>query len=196
MLTHLFKCRSSGLGQFPCEIDRARGRFSRGFSLVEITTVVAIMGIMAAIAVPRFMDSDRRYRVEAAAKRLTDDVKLIRQLSRAQGTTHVIEFTRWGYRIPTLNTTDRGRTGVYEVRLDSAPYNVIVSSLSATANQVKVSPFGDVVSTAELTMQVGKHAKKMRIGADGVISLNVVTPVISAEVELLGKGGVVGVELR
>lgn len=192
----MFKCRTSGLGQIRKESDGARGRFYPAFSLIEITTVVAIMGVVAAIAVPRFMESDRRYRVEAAAKRLSDDVQLIRQLSRAQGTAHTIEFTKWGYRIPTLNTTDRGRTGVYEVHLDSAPYNVIISSLVASGNQVRVSPFGDVVSSADVTMQVGSHAKKMRIGSDGIISLNVTTPIISAEVEILGKGGVVGVELR
>jgi len=197
MVTRLFKCRNAGLGLIPWESGGARCRFSRcGFSLIEVVTTLVIIGIMAGIAIPRFAESDRRYRVDSAVRRLLDDVTLVRQLARAQGTTHTIEFTRFGYRISTLTSKDRGKIGPYEVYLDSAPYNVVVSSLNAASNQIRISAFGDVMSSADLTMQVGSYARRVQIGANGTITVATTTPLISAQIDLLGLGGVVGVEVK
>lgn len=154
------------------------------------------MGIIAAIAIPRFSESDRRYRVDAAVKRLLDDVKLARQLARARGASQTIEFTRSGYRISTLESKDRGKSARYAVELDSPPYNVLISSLSASGNAIQINAFGDIANTAELTMQVGSYARKVRIGTDGIANITVATPLVTVEADLIGKGGVVGVEVK
>ena len=41
-----------------------------GFSLLEVATVMLILGILAAIAVPRISTSIARQRVDAAARRI------------------------------------------------------------------------------------------------------------------------------
>jgi prepilin-type N-terminal cleavage/methylation domain-containing protein len=184
MLTHLFTCRNVGLWQIPRESGGARRRFShRGFSLVEITTVLVIIGVLAGITVPRFMDSDRRYRVDAAVRRLVDDIALMRQQARAKGAAQTMNISRAGYVIPTLISKDRGKTARYSVRWIDAPYSIQVAALTAAGNQITINASGDVTSTAEVTLQCGSYAKTVRIGNDGTVTVNTAVSVVVVRVE-------------
>ncbi|MBU6413480.1 MAG: prepilin-type N-terminal cleavage/methylation domain-containing protein [Planctomycetes bacterium] len=184
MLTRLFKCRNVGLWQIPLEPGGARRRWwgRRGFSLVEMTITLVIMGVIAGVAVPRFTESDRRYRVDAAVRRMIDDVKLMRQLARAQGVQQVMTVSRAGYVIPTLSSKDQGKAARYTVRWIDAPYEVDVAALVATNNQIKVNSSGDVLSTAEVTLQRGSYARIIKFRNDGTITVTSTSAVATVKV--------------
>ncbi|MFI4896612.1 MAG: Tfp pilus assembly protein FimT/FimU, partial [Phycisphaerales bacterium JB059] len=46
---------------------------SRAFTLIELVLVVAILGVVAAIAIPRFSSATTRSRLDLAASRLEGD---------------------------------------------------------------------------------------------------------------------------
>ena len=51
------------------------------FSLTELTIVVLILGILAAVAAPRFSDSVRGSRLRAAANQIAGHVEYIRRVA-------------------------------------------------------------------------------------------------------------------
>lgn len=64
----------------------------RGFSLVELTLVSLILGILAASAVPRYLSAHAIYRIEGAAKRVAADLNYARQIAMDQGTSKTVTY--------------------------------------------------------------------------------------------------------
>ena len=58
---------------------RPRNNASRGYSLIEILVVVAIIGIMSLVTVPAFMNFQRSSAVKAQLRAFTSDIRNCRQ---------------------------------------------------------------------------------------------------------------------
>ncbi len=56
-------------------------------SLIEVTLVIFVIGILAAVAAPRFADSVRAIRLEAAARQLAAHIDYIRSVAINEGRT-------------------------------------------------------------------------------------------------------------
>lgn len=55
-------------------MEKARRRNSKGFTLVELLVVIVVLAVLAAIVLPKFMDSSKRSKESA----LKSDLKLLR----------------------------------------------------------------------------------------------------------------------
>jgi prepilin-type N-terminal cleavage/methylation domain-containing protein len=64
-----------------------------GYSLVELLTVVAVVGILALVAVPNFMTYMQSNKMKVALRNFTSDLRTMRQMSIAQGVQTRITFT-------------------------------------------------------------------------------------------------------
>lgn len=106
---------------------RAIGKDARcaGFSLVELTLVVAIMAVLAALAVPRWAGAAARYRLELAAERLERDLRMARDLARGRGVSVTVVFSGKGMAYEIAGLADPERRGTaYAVRLVDEPYGL------------------------------------------------------------------------
>lgn len=56
-----------------------RARFQRGYSLVELLTVMAIVGVLSLVTVPAFMNYSKTARLKNSLRQVSSDVRAARQ---------------------------------------------------------------------------------------------------------------------
>ncbi|HHN78361.1 MAG TPA: type II secretion system protein [Phycisphaerales bacterium] len=97
-----------------------RTRARRGFTLVELVLVVIILGIVGAIAVPRFAGANVRYRADAAAAMIADTLReaSFAARSRSDAVTCTIDETEETIKA----SVDRTGEGIIGLSVDEQPY--------------------------------------------------------------------------
>ena len=97
----------------------------RAFSLIELVMVLMIVGIVAAIALPRYFNAIARYRMQAAALRVVADLQLARASARTQGEARTVTFDLSGGALTVSNITPLNRPdAVYRTDFSAEPYRV------------------------------------------------------------------------
>ena len=153
----------------------------RAFSLIEVLTTLVLIGIIAAIALPRYSSALCNYRVSAAARRLAADLHYAHILARASSSTCTISFNTGSnsYQfsagngpvqpgsVPTTLTS-------YSVSLQSDPYCVTMASvsLSNATSSISFNGYGLPSTGGTIILQCGTAQKTITIdstsGAIGV----------------------------
>lgn len=101
----------------------------RGFSMVELLVVLAILGVFAGVASVRLTASAERARVDAAARRIVNAVDDARSRARSTSTVCKVRFIATP---PTVEIKGplTGDAGLDTIRLDHGPYRVMLKTAS------------------------------------------------------------------
>ncbi len=101
---------------------------ARGASLIELVLVLAIVGVLAGIAMPRYASASGRRRLTAAASRLVSDLDAARSQARNTSSPTTMTFGvgtgRYSWVSASVKTTGTS------VDLAKSPYEALVSSIS------------------------------------------------------------------
>jgi type II secretion system protein H len=133
---------------------------ARAFTLVELIMVIAVTGIIAAIAVPRYGNALSQYRVDVAARRIAADLALAQHRAKVAGASRTVTFNVAAASYQLTSIADFKKPAVdYTVNLSQSPYAATLTSVdmggdtSITFNGYGVPDSGGSISVASGSKQ-------------------------------------------
>jgi prepilin-type N-terminal cleavage/methylation domain-containing protein len=126
------------------------------FSLVELVLVVAIMGILAAIAVPRFAAASAARRLEVAALRLTADLRHAQQHALASSAQVEVTFDPTTESYTVAAPSPVGSATTYTVNLSESPSHVYIESVTLASNRAVFSGHGLPTGAGAISLRAGR----------------------------------------
>lgn len=135
-------------------------RRRRAFTFLEVLVVLVILGILASVAAVRFGNSIAHQRVQAAARRVADDLNFARRHALLTSSEVQVVFNLSGGRYRFVGMDDPDFPGQeYMVELTEMPYEVQL--LNANFNEgvtISFDGYGMPASSGSVVLACGDHA--------------------------------------
>jgi Tfp pilus assembly protein FimT len=114
-----------------------------GFTLIDLTITILILGIVAGIAVPRFSQSLNIVRADAAARHIAADLNYARHRAQVSSRPNAVNFTTSpaGYAMPTTPHLNRSGTS-YAVTFSTLGLPVQLTANIQGTSSVTYNAFG------------------------------------------------------
>ena len=127
---------------------------------------MAIMGILAAIAIPRYARAISRYRASAAAQRIAHDIAQVQSLARMTSASQTIEFKSDRYQMDNVRDLESASANS-TVILAAEPYSAAIASvnLTASATAITFDGYGMPNCAGSITVQSGTSSRIVVIDA-------------------------------
>ena len=137
----------------------------RAFSLMELVVVMAIIGITALIAAPKYAASVTRFRADSAASRVKGDLELMRARARAASAPRTFTFdtTTDTYTVSAERGLDDSST--FEVDLSRPPYDcdLVIANFGGTSS-LTLDGFGSAPQTGRIVVRAGSVYRTIFVG--------------------------------
>ncbi|TWT76135.1 hypothetical protein Pla123a_29240 [Posidoniimonas polymericola] len=146
-------------------------RRRRGFTLIELTITVLILGILAAVAGPRMIGAMNRAQARSAARWVVADLERARQHAMSQAVSQPVVFDAASNSYELTGMTLPDRVGqAYTVDLAGSPYPAAIESVafgvSGTDTGVTFNPFGRPDQGGSISVSV--NSVQQTVVVDGV----------------------------
>ena len=137
----------------------------KGFSLIEMVIVIAILGIVATFAVPAFQNYVRNRNLKTAAQEIASEFFVTRERALAENTTYRIVFDDINNQYTTEERTALGPPVVYTIRQtkkissSAAADGIVINTSMANALIFTFQPRGTISSgTINLKNSINSRA--------------------------------------
>jgi len=148
-------------------------RNNSGFSLVELIMVMVTVAIIAAIAAPRYALASSRYRAEAAARRIVEDLRLARNEARKTSASRMVVFDITGDQLMIKSIAGLDDpSATYTTQLSAPPYQAEIIEVTFPGNILVFDGFGQPSSSGKISVKVGKTVREITLdGATGEVQV-------------------------
>ena len=145
-----------GLGDWQAMIGLKFQSKTKGFSVMELLLVIAVLGILAAMAMPRLTAVDAQRDLDNAARQLVVDLRWTSQVAANSVDTVTVVFVNaapYGYRV------EQGAAGIVIKPTQSFPATV---SFSAVVSPVSFDVYGKPTGAANVAIPLQNTAGQTR----------------------------------
>ncbi len=135
----------------------------RAFTLIELVVVIVIMGIMAAVAVPRFASAASRYRVDAAVQQIIADVNTTAAVANLASETRLIQFdasTETYTLVAQKALNNPAANQVVDLSVEPFGANLLQISFGGDS-ELQISGYGLLLESGQLTVASGRNARRI-----------------------------------
>ncbi len=143
-----------------------------GFSYIEMTIAMLVMGILAAIATPSYLSALAHYRANLAARRVVADLHYARSEAQRNSQSRSVQFNTGTDRYWLHDVVDIDNSGEsYVVKLIEDPFLATIVSVNLGATpKVDFDRYGRPDEVGTVVVQSGNVQRTITITADGTAS--------------------------
>jgi type II secretory pathway pseudopilin PulG len=148
---------------------RRGARFTRpALTMLDLITVVVILGVISVIAIPRYADFVAQQRLNAAVRRVSTDLELAQQEARFTGTSRTVTFDVAANRYSLEGTKDIDHpTEPYVVYLGREPYRVTMASADFGGDaDIVFNGYGVPDSGGSVILRIGKRQSAVTVDVE------------------------------
>jgi type II secretion system protein H len=151
----------------PSDVARAR---KHGFSLIELLLVLVIMGVAAALSLPRIARTSNQAKLHRAAQALQMDVQ---QAFAIAARNRAPVLVRWNSSKMVLELTNLAGSTVYRRSAigAGAGYGLVASEVSVAPTALVVFPNGLAADTLRIALARNGLSKTLRVSKAGMSRL-------------------------
>jgi prepilin-type N-terminal cleavage/methylation domain-containing protein len=142
--------------------------FGRGFSLLELLLVLAIMTTLAAIAAPRYQRSLSRYRADLAARRIVQDLELAQAAAKATSAARTVRIRQGEDDVQLFDTAGLDpHESTYRTKLFEPPYQADITASTFNGDDYLIfDGWGIPDSGGTAVLAVGSEIRTITVDAN------------------------------
>lgn len=143
------------------------------YTLVELVTVVVLLGIFTAVAAPKYADALASYRVNCAARRIAADLRMARDYAERLSTSETVDFNASNETYAFSTIKDLDHPGVLcTVKLASSQYAVdIAAATFGAGDAVQFDMYGRPNYSGTVVVQSKSFQKTISVDIAGNVSI-------------------------